>query len=97
MLTQEYNKWWLGLLILLYLVSIFAPLNILPLSFEEPRRGVVALEMIISGNYIVPTINGELYLNKPPIHNWSIQVNRQLRGMGGEATYSFVFSGHRIA
>jgi len=70
MLTQEYNKWWLGLLILLYLVSIFAPLNILPLSFEEPRRGVVALEMIISGNYIVPTINGELYLNKPPIHNW---------------------------
>ena len=67
---QDHNKWWLGLLILLYLVSIFAPLNILPLSFEEPRRGIVALEMMISGNYVMPTINGELYLNKPPVYNW---------------------------
>ncbi|MFW5760811.1 MAG: ArnT family glycosyltransferase [Cyclobacteriaceae bacterium] len=68
--NQEYKNYLLGLLILLYLVSIFAPLNVLPLSFEEPRRGIVALEMMISGNYIVPTINGELYLNKPPLYNW---------------------------
>lgn len=71
-MLNDYNhtKWWLALLILLYLITIFAPLNIIPLSFEEPRRGIVALEMMISGNYIVPTINQELYLNKPPIYNW---------------------------
>ncbi len=37
---------------------------------DEPRRAVVALEMIFSGNYIVPTLNGEPYLNKPPLLNW---------------------------
>lgn len=68
--SPKINNIWLGLLILLYLISIFAPLNILPLSFEEPRRGIVALEMMISGNYVVPTINGEIYLNKPPLYNW---------------------------
>ena len=68
--SQEYDRKWLWLLFLLYLVSILAPLNILPLSFEEPRRGIVALEMMATGNYVVPTINGELYLNKPPVYNW---------------------------
>jgi 4-amino-4-deoxy-L-arabinose transferase-like glycosyltransferase len=37
---------------------------------DEPRRAVVALEMILSGNYVVPTLNGEPYLNKPPLLNW---------------------------
>jgi len=37
---------------------------------DEPRRAVVAMEMIFSGNYIVPTLNGEPYLNKPPLLNW---------------------------
>lgn len=37
---------------------------------DEIRRGLVSLEMILSGNYWVPTINGEPYLNKPPLYNW---------------------------
>lgn len=37
---------------------------------DEPTRAIVALEMIISGNYFTPTINGEFYYNKPPLYNW---------------------------
>lgn len=37
---------------------------------DEPRRAVVAMEMIFSGNYVVPTLNGEPYLNKPPLLSW---------------------------
>jgi len=50
--------------------ALLSHLDHLPLKFEEPRRGVVAMEMEYSGNYIAPTINGEYYYNKPPIYNW---------------------------
>jgi len=45
---------------------------------DEPRRAVVALEMIFSGNYIVPSLNGEPYLNKPPLLNWLTVSSYQL-------------------
>ena len=60
--------WWVFFLILTF--ALFSHLDYLPLKFEEPRRGVVALEMEMSGNYLTPTINGEYYYNKPPIYNW---------------------------
>lgn len=39
---------------------------------DESRRAVVALEMLLSGDYLTPTINGNLYFNKPPVYNWVI-------------------------
>lgn len=42
----------------------------LPLIGDEAIRAVVSLEMMISGDYITPTLNGEIYLNKPPLFNW---------------------------
>ena len=66
------ENWLYGLLFLTYLISLFININCLPLHFEEPRRALVALEMVISGNYFVPTINGEIYLNKLPLFIWVI-------------------------
>ncbi len=60
--------WWAFALVLI--VALFTHLDTIPLKFEEPRRGVVALEMLFSGDYISPTINGEPYYNKPPVYNW---------------------------
>ncbi len=37
---------------------------------EEKRRALVSLEMKMQKNYIVPTIQGEPYYNKPPLFNW---------------------------
>jgi len=62
--------WWVFFLALIF--ALFSHLDYLPLKFEEPRRGVVALEMEMSGNYLTPTINGEYYYNKPPIYNWML-------------------------
>ena len=50
--------------------ALLSHLDHLPLKFEEPRRGIVAMEMEFTGSYITPTINGEFYYNKPPIYNW---------------------------
>lgn len=43
-----------------------------PLRWEEPRRALVAAEMIRRGDYVVPRLLGEPYLNKPPMHSWMI-------------------------
>ena len=45
-----------------------------PARWEEPRRCLVAMEMIASGDYIVPTVMGETYLKKPPLYNWLIAL-----------------------
>ena len=57
---------------LLYLISLFINLGAPALFNEEPRRGLIALEMIYNGNFIVPTQMGEFYYKKPPVFNWVI-------------------------
>ena len=47
---------------------------------DEPRRALVTLEMIYSGDYLVPTLLGEPYLNKPPLYNWIIAAFFHLTG-----------------
>lgn len=43
-----------------------------PLRWEEPRRALVAAEMIHRADYVVPRLLGEPYLNKPPMQSWLI-------------------------
>lgn len=56
--------------LLLFLPAYLINLGMNPIMADEPTRAVVAQEMILSGNYLVPTINGEWYYNKPPFYNW---------------------------
>ena len=51
-------------------IAYFLRLNSYQLLFEEPRRALVALEMLLADNWLIPTTNGELYYNKPPLYNW---------------------------
>jgi 4-amino-4-deoxy-L-arabinose transferase-like glycosyltransferase len=65
----EEKKMLIALLILIP-IAYFLRINSYQLLFEEPRRALVALEMLIADNWIVPTTNGTLYYNKPPLYNW---------------------------
>ncbi len=40
------------------------------LSVNEARRAVTAREMYESGQWLLPYMNGKLYLAKPPLFNW---------------------------
>lgn len=51
-----------------------------PLFLEEPRRGLVAMEMLYSGDFIHTTIHGAAYYNKPPLFNWLIAGGFKLFG-----------------
>jgi len=63
------NSHWIILLIL-YCCVLFYPVNSYGLRAEEPRRAVIAIEMIESNNFINPHLNGLPYYNKPPLFNW---------------------------
>ena len=79
---RRYDALALGLL-LLVAAGLVVNLGVVPLAGEEARRGVVALEMSVRGNLIVPTTNGNAYLNKPPGFNWVLLACMRLFGSTG--------------
>lgn len=78
--TQSNFSWyelevWLLVLIVagLYLVRLDA----LSIRGEESRRARIGLEMLESGDWVVPRQQGEPFLSRPPMQNWIIV------GLGG--------------
>jgi 4-amino-4-deoxy-L-arabinose transferase-like glycosyltransferase len=71
---KQKNKWLEIICVIALAIAYLSYLGYLPLDVEsdEARRAVVTTEMMISHNYITPTINGELYFNKPPLYNWIV-------------------------
>ena len=68
------------LLLLIASPAYFINLGLLPLFADEPTRANVALEMMLTKNYSVPTIGGEYYYNKPPFYNWILAGFYHLTG-----------------
>lgn len=71
-----------ALIFILAIPAFLIHLGYMPVMFgtDEPRRALVALEMLISKDYITPTLNGELYFNKPPLYNWIILAFYKITG-----------------
>jgi len=76
--------WLLAGLTALLIPALLYNLGIVPFYAEEPRRATVALEMILRGNWLVPTINGEIYQLKPPVFNWILATIYKLTGSYSE-------------
>jgi 4-amino-4-deoxy-L-arabinose transferase-like glycosyltransferase len=47
---------------------------------DEPRYARVTVEMVESGNYLVPTFNGEVWFDKPILLYWLMSVPVRLLG-----------------
>lgn len=50
--------------------AFFINNSILPADIMESRNLATAQEMVNTGNYLIPTMNGELRLEKPPLPTW---------------------------
>lgn len=83
------NPWFFyAFTIFMLFPALFWHLGFLAINFptDEPTRALVAMEMIVSDNYITPTINGEFYYNKPPLYNWIIVAFYKMAGNYSEFT-----------
>ena len=58
------------LLLLLCLCIFFPHLDLFFVNIMEARNFTTAREMVEFGNWLVPTMNGELRLEKPPLPTW---------------------------
>ncbi|MBN4071185.1 glycosyltransferase family 39 protein [Crocinitomix catalasitica] len=81
-MDQQLQSRFLKLAILLVLVDVLCFNHLIELRGEEPRRSIVAIEMLESGNYAIPHIYDEIYYNKPPVHNWLIAGSMSVFGTG---------------
>lgn len=74
------GAWPLALVVGLVTVLV-SHLGFMPLDTgDEARRALVSLEMMLSGDYLTPTLHGERYFNKPPLYNWLIIGSYRLFG-----------------
>ncbi len=72
------------LAVVLCLPAFLLNLGLMAFIGDEAIRALVALEMKLSGNFIVPTLYGVEYFNKPPLYNWFIYLMSELFGYFGE-------------
>jgi len=47
---------------------------------DEPRYARAAVEMVESGNYLVPTFNSQIWFDKPPLLYWLMSLPIRLAG-----------------
>jgi 4-amino-4-deoxy-L-arabinose transferase-like glycosyltransferase len=80
-----------AVVLILMAYAVISNLGKLPVSIEsdEPIRALVSTEMEITGNYLTPTLNGELYFNKPPLYNWIIIASFHL--FKGDSAFALRF------
>ncbi len=60
------------LMIALSFISMLPNITTYEFRAEEARRFLVAFEMSKTGDYLLPTLHGETYFNKPPLFNWLV-------------------------
>ena len=73
--------------VLLVWAAIYLPaLGSLEIKGEEGRRILPAVQMIETGDYIVPKVGSEPYLRKPPLINWLVAVSFKIFGQRNEWT-----------
>lgn len=64
------------------LVAWFAVLGVRPLfNPDEGRYGGIPREMLASGDWVLPRLNGAVYLEKPPLQYWATAVSLRVFGV----------------
>jgi len=66
---------WL-LLLLLALVLIATGVGLRdPWPADEPRFAIIARDMMLSGDWLIPQVGGDIYADKPPLFFWLLGIS----------------------
>src|SRR6266478_3226311 len=83
-LLPKQPRWWLeielALLVVLVVGAYFTRMTALSVRGEESRRGLIAREMLATGDWIVPRCQGIPLFSRPPLQNWLIAAVAVVRG-----------------
>jgi 4-amino-4-deoxy-L-arabinose transferase-like glycosyltransferase len=66
---------WLGLLIFTVLLWVLSAWNLELSGRDSPRVAGIAREMAVTSNYLIPRLNGENFLEYPPLGYWPIVLS----------------------
>lgn len=94
-----------GLACVICIITFFLNNRMIVPDIMESRNIVAAREMVYDGHWLVPTMNGELRLEKPPLPTWLTALAEIIspdnlalqRGMAGLAAVLMVFYFWRFA
>lgn len=81
---DEAAPWfWPGLAVLVIVAGylLFGRLGYPLLEPDEGRYAEVAREMLVRGDWIVPTVNGKPFYDKPPLFYWLVAASYQIFGV----------------
>jgi 4-amino-4-deoxy-L-arabinose transferase-like glycosyltransferase len=70
----------LALLLLAVLLLVVEPGKVPLFEPDEGRYGEIPREMLASGDFVTPRLNGVLYFEKPPLYYWSVAASMALLG-----------------
>ena len=91
-------NWKVVFIVILCSITFFVNNRVVVPDIMESRNIVTAREMVYDGNWIVPTMNGDLRLEKPPLPTWITAIAEIIspdslalqRGMAGIAATMLV-------
>ena len=69
-----------GLLVMLAILLLFGQFDHDLWSPDEPREAGIAWEMLRSHDFIVPTLSGDYFIEKPPLFYWSVLLVNAVMG-----------------
>lgn len=82
-----------ALLALIIIISAFAYPNLFDVGIMEARNLISAREIIASGNWLIPTLNGEPRIAKPPLPTWIAAIPMLITGTDDSMTANLIPSG----
>src|SRR4051812_17617854 len=79
------HSWSLALVLMLPAALLYPTLGFHLLEPDEGRYAQIPKEMLAHGNWVVPTLQGEPYLDKPPLMYWLVALSYRAFGVCPEA------------
>src|SRR5437867_13251433 len=76
----------LVIVLLVWSVVYLPALGSLAVKGEEGRRILPAIEMLKTGDYVVPQVGSNPYFRKPPLVNWLVAMSFRFFGARNEWT-----------
>ncbi|NDV70308.1 glycosyltransferase family 39 protein [Dysgonomonas sp. 25] len=102
MVKTKNNPVYCIIILVVCFFAFFMNNHVIPADYMESRNLATAQEMVKNGNYLMPTMNGELRLEKPPLPTWiaagiehlspdNLMLQRSMAGLAATAMIFFLF------